>query len=217
MTNYDGIKLCGVEDTLGVGEMCRWPSPDISWGIKADLPGFARDAFQEAIKTALDWWAAVCGVRPRFASSGFANIQVGIQTIGPGGVLADSGLPCGMSMSGSVAQRYDTAEAWVVAENPPGNRIDLVRVACHELGHAIGIPHIGNGNLMAPVYSVSIRRPQSGDIAEAVARYGLPRPSEPTPAPVPPTPASEAFKELAAILQDRDGKLIFRINGKVLG
>ena len=52
-----------------------------------------------------------------------------------------------------------------------------------ELGHAIGISHIGPGNLMAPTYSSTINKPQSGDIQEAIARYGPPRvqPSEPDP------------------------------------
>ncbi|NIQ12984.1 MAG: matrixin family metalloprotease, partial [Candidatus Dadabacteria bacterium] len=94
-------------------------------------------------------------------------------------------------------QKYDTTENWVVLNHPPSNRIDIVRVACHEIGHVIGIPHIGAGNLMAPHYSQQIRDPQAGDISEAVSRYGRPLPTpepEPTPDPTPepgPTPTPD--------------------------
>lgn len=218
--DYDGMRLCGVEDTLGVGSgMCRWPQPDVSWSIIADLPGWGREALQAAIESAFAGWSKVCGLRPVFRGFGErSNITIGVQTIGPGQVLADCELPCGYSMGHSARMRIDTAEAWVNAENPPSNRVDLVRTVCHELGHGIGIPHIGGGNLMAPTYSSQIRWPLAGDIAEAVARYGLPA-ANPNPAPVDPMnpPVDDGFTELAALLLDRNGKLVFRLGGKVVG
>lgn len=66
----------------------------------------------------------------------------------------------------------------------PTNVIDLCRVAVHELGHMIGIPHLSVGNLMAPTYSTGIATLQGGDIAEAVSRYGPPV-NPPTPVPPP--------------------------------
>lgn len=207
--NYDGAQLCGADITAAArGGQCRWPSPDISWTITANLPGFAREAFRDAAALAWSYWSDVCGVRPRFVESGFANVLMGIQSQGPGGVLADSELPCGVTMQHSLKQRYDTAEAWVVSENPPGNKIDLVRVIAHELGHVIGIPHISGANLLAPTYSSRIRRPQTGDIAEAVSRYGLPS-APPVP---PPTPPSDDLEEIASLLL-KDGQLFIRARG----
>lgn len=207
--NYDGVNLCGTDDTAAAaGAMCKWPSLNVTWTIVADLPGFARESFKNAAALAWLWWSEVCGIRPSYVDSPqFANVLMGVQTIGPGNVLADSELPCGVTMNSQLRQRYDTAEAWVVSENPPPNRIDLVRVICHELGHVIGIPHIGTGNLMAPVYSLAIRKPVSGDIAEAVARYGLP--TSPPPAPPP-----GDFTEILAYLE-KGGQLFIRRNGVV--
>lgn len=189
MPNYNGQRLCGVEDTLGVGDMCRWPSLDVTWGIAADLPGFSRESFAAAIELAWSFWSSTCGVRPKFVNTQNANVMIGMQTIGPFGVLADCQLPCGVSMQASLRMRIDTAEPWVISENPPGDKVDLVRVIAHELGHGLGVPHIGGGNLMAPSYSSTLRRPAAGDIAEVVARYGLTGPLPPLPPVLPPPPA----------------------------
>ena len=68
---------------------------------------------------------------------------------------------------------------------------------CHEFGHSLGIGHIQAGNLMAPYYSARIGTPQSGDIAEMVARYGA---NVPTPPPTEPTTPTEPPTETESIL-----------------
>lgn len=101
------------------------------------------------------------------------------------GVLAQSELANGRD--GRKTQQYDSTERWVVSDRPANAQIDLARVACHELGHFIGIPHIAAGNLLQPTYDVRIRGPQGGDIAEARARYGPPAvkpPPDDSPGPV---------------------------------
>jgi len=212
MPNYDGQVVCGSDVSLAVGQMYRWPSPDVTWGIAATLPGFALESFRSACELAWSYWSGVCGIRPRYVESGFANISIGLQTLGPGNVLADAELPVSVSMSSSLRMRIDTAEAWVVADNPPPNKIDLVRVICHELGHiGIGIGHINSGNLMAPTYSSSIRSPRPADIAEGVSRYGLPT-SPPLPPPV--DPPSSNYEEVYALLS-KGGQLFVRAKGVV--
>lgn len=206
--NYDGQRLCNVDDQLGLGEnRCRWPSPDITWSVQADLPPFPRSSFVAAIEQAWSYWSSICGIRPRM-TTGQANVEIGIQTIGPGGVLADCQLPCAVNMGQRCQMRVDTAEAWIIAENPPGNRVDLVRVLCHELGHGLGCPHLSGANLMAPTYSATIRRPQRDDIAWMVGTYGLP--SAP---PVPPSPADPAgLRQVGIILVDTNGVITLKLS-----
>lgn len=213
MPDFDGQRICAVEDSMGVGEMCRWPSPDISWGIKSTLPGLAVDAYRSHIELAWSWWSAVCGIRPKFVSSGIANVVVDIQQGQPGGVLADMQLPCGVqNMQVSLRMRVDISEPWVVAENPPQDKVDLIRVLCHELGHALGMPHIGGEALMAPVYSLAVRRPKDADIAMGVARYGMPSPTLPPPNPTPPP---SDYEEIFAYL--RKGNRLYVRSGGVIG
>lgn len=179
--NFDGTKVCGVPDHAGSAD-CQWPMRDVAVFASGQLGQVDLDA---ATRQALDGWNKVCGINLSVTTnrrtSNVVITQGGIDS--GGGTLAWSELPCfGGGAIRQLTQKYDTGEVWTIAENPPANKIDAVRVICHEVGHAIGISHIADGNLMAPVYSASLRWPQRGDIAEARARYGLPG-DLPTPNP----------------------------------
>lgn len=198
MADFDGVRVCGVPDHFGSGSLCKWPDGDIRWTVVAVLPGFSEEEFTDCARRALDILAGVCGITPRFVESASqARILVGVRQIdGRMGVLAESELPCGQVRQ--CRQWYDTGESWVVSDNPPSNKIDLLRVMLHELCHALGMPHISDGNLMAPTYSRDINRPQTGDVAELQRRYGRPktRPSEPPPAEKPNTPGGDLMNAI---------------------
>ena len=186
----DLIRICGVPDHLGADTLCRWANPRVTWCIQDLLPGLDYETMRDAFALAWSYWAEVCGIEPVYSvNARTSQVLVGVGRIdGPQGVLAQSELPCGSPVQ--LGQEYDASELWVIAEDPPADRIDLVRVAAHEIGHVIGLPHIAQGNLLAPYYSRTIRRPQAGDIREAVQRYGPRRAATPAPAPPPaPTPS----------------------------
>ncbi|NDC10566.1 MAG: hypothetical protein EBZ75_14750, partial [Oxalobacteraceae bacterium] len=81
-----------------------------------------------------------------------------------GGTLAWSELPCGVAENVQLDQMFDEAEDWSFNM--------AVAVICHELGHALGLPHLANGNLMAPYYDPNVTKPQDGDVAEIIKLYG---------------------------------------------
>lgn len=184
------IHICGVPESalaVAAAQVCKWPFHQLTWSVADPLPGLSDDAWQEAFRLALSYWSAVCWLDFEYTPNArTAHILATAGRIdGPSGTLAWSELPCGNPRQ--LTQKYDTGEQrWVVSESPRGGELDIVRVVCHEVGHALGMQHIGAGNLLAPTYSASIRRPQPGDVAEMVRRYGRRPAAVPTPVPVPP-------------------------------
>lgn len=170
-------------EQIGNNGSCRWPNKDVAWTIVQGLPNVPNEILKQAYTLAWSYISEVCGLTPFFVSeANKAQVIMGSRGIdNAGGVLAESELPCGNVKV--CRQWYDTGENWVISENPTQGQIDLVRVACHELIHALGVNHGPAGNLMAPVYSPMIRKPRSWDIEQLQARYGPPNPINPPPGP----------------------------------
>lgn len=193
---FDGQVICAVPDGVG-NDTCLWPFPDVTVYANGML---GQVNLAEAVEQAVAGWNKVCGINLALTpNEKTANIFVTLGSIdGSGKTLAWSELPCGFAQRSKnwnqLRQKYDTGEMWTISENPPGGRIDAVRVICHELGHAIGISHIVDGNLMAPRYSDAIRWPQRGDALEAISRYGkVVVATDPVPVPtIPGTPPPSA-------------------------
>jgi len=191
------IRFCKHPDTMQAqANRCKWPDGYISWDVVAVLPGFDKQKYVECAAEALNRWAKVAGIRPEY-TPGNPNARIVMDTRaidGQFGVLAESELPCGNTRQ--CRQWYDTRDSWAIFDGPRnGNQLDIVRVMCHELGHALGMNHIGAGNLLAPTHSQNIFTPQAGDVAEMQARYG------------PPAPPSEPNENENYILRFENGKL----------
>ena len=180
MSSYEGAHICGADmPEFATRGLAKWGKNHLRIRIAGQLTQFTDADFQHAVLTGARLWSDVCGIT--FDLTADANEYDIVVTTGgidgPGKTLAWSQLPSGNGQR--LQQKYDAGEPWVVALNPPTSRIDLTRVVAHEIGHAIGIPHIDSGNLMAPTYSTKIRGPVAGDIREAVNRYGEPKPATP--------------------------------------
>lgn len=200
-------RFCGLPDrpdgAQAQGQLCKWLDHDITWTwIGGGSLGHAQDAVEDAFREAWARWARVCGIRPQqVATPAQADVVMGAgigREAGPSGTLAWSEMPCSSS-DRQLQQRYDTQEQWTIdgtSQSPRG--IDLVRVACHEIGHAIGLPHQPAGNLMAPTYSRTVHSPQQYEIGlvSASRMYGpavsAPQPPQPPPGDPGPAPGGGA-------------------------
>jgi hypothetical protein len=165
---------CGLPDfnfSSPSGPTCKWPMQKISYYHSMKMPGISDSQIVEAYDVAFGQWAEVCDIDPvRVESASVANIYArsgvgkknGLDN--RGGTLAWSELPCGVAENVQLDQMFDEAEEWSFNM--------AVAVICHELGHALGLPHLNAGNLMAPYYDPNVCRPQKGDVSEIVKLYG---------------------------------------------
>lgn len=166
-------RRCGLPDfNFSAGDTeCKWPHKAITYHPDIVLPGITTAQAKQAFDIAFSQWARVCNIEPEpvedptkaniLARSGKGQ-KHGLDS--KGGTLAWSELPCGVHEGIQLDQMYDEAEHW--------NFNMAVAVICHELGHALGLPHLANGNLMAPYYDPNVTEPQDGDVREIQELYG---------------------------------------------
>jgi Matrixin/Bacterial TSP3 repeat len=89
---------------------------------------------------------------------------------GPGDVLAHASYPNPYE-DRQVFLHFDDAERWV---NSNSQNVDLLTVAAHEIGHALGLGHSDDRNaLMYPSYSEPHRFLGQDDVAGIQSLYGL--------------------------------------------
>lgn len=190
---------CGLPDTLEARDaLNRWAKNHLRYFIEG-VPrgnGLTTTEASGAIARAFGSWSQVCGLTfERVELPSNAEIIIGVGRgsrsgfDGSSGTLAWAELPPIDGFKGRLTMRFDLDENFVTV--PKSQGILLQNVACHEIGHLLGLNHTNvNGSLMLPTYSPMLAAPQSDDIRRAQTRYGQPKRVEPAPAPAPgPTPS----------------------------
>lgn len=142
-----------------------WDGPgqgaaELTYFVGESPANVRQSDFESAIETALAAWSDVIDVEFTETDRPNQRDSIDFQTRpidGPGGTLAQAYLPDDVNparIAGDVD--FDSAESWELG-NGQGNRaFDLVRVAVHEIGHALGIDHLDiSGAILAPFVSPS--------------------------------------------------------------
>ena len=173
---------CGFPDASAdfVLEGSRWNKRNLTYAYSEFSPDLSQDATRSGIEQAFGLWGAVTPLT--FTEVGMnqapdivirfvaGNHGDGNNFDGASGVLAHAYYPppSGGSLAGDT--HFDEAETWSI--NLPPSGIDLVTVAGHEFGHALGLAHSNvTGALMYAYYGGAHRNLEADDTAGIQALY----------------------------------------------
>ena len=153
-------------------------SADLNYYIGNGPDGLAQEVFETTIERALDVWSDVIDVN--FTRTSLPNqldsLDFTSQRLdGANGTLAQAYFPDDLNparIAGDI--QFDTSEDWEVGNAQGRGAFDLMQVAVHEIGHALGIEHLEHsGSVLAPFVSASqqFTSLSSHDIDAALAIY----------------------------------------------
>lgn len=160
-----------------------------------DAPAqIGQETFENTIREALDVWSEVVDVTFTETSTPRLNDSLDITFAsldGSGGTLAQAFFPDDINparIAGDI--QFDSAESWEVGNAQGSRASDLLFVAVHEIGHALGLGHSHDANSVLSS-TVSPNQQFAGlansDRAAALALYAPAENITPTVTPPPST------------------------------
>ena len=142
-----------------------WDGPglggeDLQYYVGTAPASLSQAAFESSIQTALDAWSQVVDVQfVRTSQPGQDNsLDFGVGSIdGAGGTLAEAYFPDDVNSSRVAGDvQFDATENWEVGNARGSRAYDIVLIAVHEIGHALGLNHLEDaGSILLPSISPS--------------------------------------------------------------
>jgi len=136
-------------------------SAELTYYIGAAPSYLSQTQVEDTLEKALDTWADVVDIV--FTKTSIPNQRDSIdfeftRIDGAGGTLAQAYLPDDVNRSRIAGDvQFDSSETWEIGNSLGSRAFDLLLVAVHEIGHALGIDHSrASGSVMAA--SVSPRQ-----------------------------------------------------------
>lgn len=133
-------------------------SAQLTYHVSNAPAGLSQAETDAAIEAALDAWSSVVDID--FTQTDQAgqidSLDISFARLdGPGGTLAQAYFPDDVNparVAGDI--QFDTSESWEVGNAAGRSAFDLVYVAVHEIGHALGLDHSdATSSILAPTVS----------------------------------------------------------------
>ena len=175
-------------------------SADLTYFISNAPSSLSKADVTTAIKSALDAWSKVASVRfTESKTPGLAKqLDISFEKIdGSGGILAQAYFPADVNPSRIAGDvQFDSAENWEIGNAKGSAAFDLMYVAVHEIGHALGLEHSQRGSAVpAPTvspteYFTTLDRDDVDSILSIYAPASTTRGTTPTSGMTPTTTAT---------------------------
>jgi predicted Zn-dependent protease len=158
------------------GKGLRWADSTVTYRDKS------KGADKKAVRVAIAWWNDAPGTFRFAPATGGDRADVTIRSVEKQGVGWDGLAEYALNRRGYISSATLSLNDVFLSDQDPEY---VAEVAAHELGHAVGLPHLADDcSLMYPSGSVATRcpdgagagrfscGPQPSDVKSLLARYG---------------------------------------------
>ena len=156
----------------------KWSRTNLRYWIAArDTNELEAEVWDSELKLAFDAWSEITPLNfEKVEATEEFDLIVSVgnrrrESFGRrGGVLAWAQMPPTRNYDGILLTKFDTAENSILPSEENG--IIFRSVACHEIGHLLGLPHSDDKNALMYAYINDALKPQKDDIKQIQRLYG---------------------------------------------